>query len=187
MLTAHAYDADVDQLFEKVRRLHAALTEAGIPYRVVGGVAIHFQVAARDSGKGRMTEDVDVAVKRTDLSRIATATEDYGFEHRRVSGNDMLVDASEPRGSSAVHLIFLNEKIRPDYLEIVPASEPVRTAEGIFVAPVTDLVHMKLTSFRLKDRVHIQDLDSVGLITPDIEATLSAPLAARLAEIRATP
>ena len=53
------------------------------------------------------------------------------------------------------------------------------------IAPVVDLVHMKLTSFRLKDQVHIQDLDGVGLITPEIEQTLSAPLLARLGEVRA--
>ena len=45
---------------------------------------------------------------------------------------------------------------------------------------------MKLTSFRMKDRVHIQDMDSVGLITPEIEAGLSDIFRARLAEIRAT-
>jgi len=45
---------------------------------------------------------------------------------------------------------------------------------------------MKLTSFRLKDKVHIQDLDGVGLITPEIEAGLSDALRARLAEVRAT-
>jgi hypothetical protein len=45
---------------------------------------------------------------------------------------------------------------------------------------------MKLTSFRLKDKVHIQDLDSVGLITPAIEESLSDLLRARLAEVRAT-
>jgi hypothetical protein len=44
---------------------------------------------------------------------------------------------------------------------------------------------MKLTSFRLKDQVHIQDMDGVGLITLGIEKTLSAPLLARLAEVRA--
>jgi hypothetical protein len=45
---------------------------------------------------------------------------------------------------------------------------------------------MKLTSFRLKDKVHIQDMDSVGLITPEIEASLSPILRERLAEVRAT-
>jgi hypothetical protein len=45
---------------------------------------------------------------------------------------------------------------------------------------------MKLTSYRLKDRVHIQDLDSVGLITPEIETGLPELLRNRLAETRAS-
>jgi hypothetical protein len=51
---------------------------------------------------------------------------------------------------------------------------------------VVDLVRMKLTSFRLKDQVHIQDLDSVGLITPAVEASLSEALLERLAQVRAS-
>ena len=62
----------------------------------------------------------------------------------------------------------------------------MRTKEGILIAPVAELVHMKLTSFRVKDKVHIQDLDGVGLITAEIEAGLSEPLRQRLAEVRAT-
>jgi hypothetical protein len=54
------------------------------------------------------------------------------------------------------------------------------------VAPVADLVRMKLTSYRLKDKVHIQDLDAVGLITADVEAQLGDALRARLREVRAT-
>jgi hypothetical protein len=65
-------------------------------------------------------------------------------------------------------------------------SEPTRTEEGVLLAPVPDLVRMKLTSFRMKDRVHVQDMDSVGLITPEIEAALPEALRARLAEVRAT-
>lgn len=94
-------------------------------------------------------------------------------------------DTTSGRKRSAVHLVFVGEKARADYLEPVPASDPIRTKEGVLIAPVADLVHMKLTSFRLKDQVHIQDLDSVGLITPEIEGTLSAPLLARLKEVRA--
>jgi hypothetical protein len=98
----------------------------------------------------------------------------------------MLVDGSEPRARSAVHLVFLNEKVRPEYEEAVPASTPDRTREGILVAPVADIVRMKLTSFRLKDRVHIQDLDGVGLITREIEEQLPKLLSDRLTEIRAS-
>jgi len=187
MITIAAYDIHVEQLFEKVRRLHAALDAAGIPYRVIGGVAVFFQVYARDSGKARMTKDVDIAVDRNELARIVEAAEKYGFCYRHAADMDMLVDAAKPRASTAVHLIFIREKVRPDYLEPVPDfSEPVRTAEGVPLAPVADLVRMKLTSYRLKDRVHIQDMDSVNLITPEIEGGLSEPLRARLAEIRAT-
>jgi hypothetical protein len=51
---------------------------------------------------------------------------------------------------------------------------------------VFDLVAGKLASYRLKDRVHIRDLDGVGLITPDIEAQLSPLLKVRLQDVRAT-
>jgi hypothetical protein len=61
----------------------------------------------------------------------------------------------------------------------------VRTTEGVLLAPVVDLVRMKLTSYRLKDRVHVQDLDAVGLVTSEVEAQLSEPLRERLREVRA--
>ena len=43
---------------------------------------------------------------------------------------------------------------------------------------------MKLTSFRLRDKTHVIDMDSVGLITPEIEAALSDPLRRRLQQVR---
>jgi hypothetical protein len=81
-------------------------------------------------------------------------------------------------------LLFAGEHIKSDDLEAVPDSLPERSPGGFMIAPVVDLVHMKLTSHRLKDQVHIQDLDHAGLITPEIEQTLSAPLLARLKEVR---
>jgi hypothetical protein len=44
---------------------------------------------------------------------------------------------------------------------------------------------MKLTSFRLRDKVHIIDMDTVGLITPEIEAALPDALRLRLHQVRA--
>ena len=51
--------------------------------------------------------------------------------------------------------------------------------------PLADLVRMKLTSFRLKDKTHIKDLDEAGVITTEIEAALSRVLQERLAQVRA--
>lgn len=186
MITIRAYDMHVEQLFEKMRRVHRALSEAGISYRVVGGMGVFFQVGARDPDNARLTRDVDLAVDRRELAKITTAAEKYGFRYRHAAGVDMLVDVKEPK-TSAIHLIFVREKVRPEYLEPVPDfSEPTVSSEGVLLAPVADLVRMKLTSFRMKDRVHIQDMDSVRLITPAIEAGLPEALRQRLAEVRAT-
>ena len=186
MLTITAYDRHVEQLLETVSRLVRALAQAGIEYRIVGGVAVFLHVSERDPRAARSTRDVDIAVDRAHLQAVVDAVRPFGRAYRPAAGIDMLVDAREPKARSAVHLVFVREKVRPEYLEPVPDfSAPARTVEGVLLAPVGDLVRMKLTSYRLKDRVHIQDLDAVGLITPEVEAQLSEPLRARLREVRA--
>lgn len=187
MLTIEALDRHVEQLFETVRRVVAALSRAGIAYRVIGGVAVYLHVNERDPLAARMTRDVDMAVDRSELQTIIDAVRPSGFIYRHAAEVDMLVDARDPRARSAVHLVFVREKVRPEYVEAVPDfSTPAVTQEGILLAPVADLVRMKLTSYRLKDRVHVQDLDAVGLITPKVEAQLSEVLRARLREVRAS-
>ena len=183
MITASAYDIHVEKLFDRMKRLHAALSGAGIAYRIIGGMAVYLQISERDPGKARLTRDVDVAVNRGELERIASAAVPFGFQFRHVAGVDMLLDIAEPRASSGIHLVFAGEKVRPEYSEPV---KPTRTAEGILIAPVADLVRMKLTSFRLRDQVHIQDMDSVGLITPEIENSLPEALRERLKRVRAS-
>jgi hypothetical protein len=177
----------VEQILDVTRRFAAALDGVGIAYRVVGGLGVFFHVSRVDPLAARLTRDVDVAIDRADLDKINDALAEHGFAHRRVSGVDMFVDASNPQARSAIHVVFSGERVRAEYLEPVPAlSEGVRTSEGIVVAPVSDLLRMKLTSFRLKDRVHVQDLDTARLITPEIEASLPEMLRARLADVRRT-
>lgn len=52
--------------------------------------------------------------------------------------------------------------------------------------PVANLVQMKLSSYRDKDRVHIPGMDAAGLITQDVESTLNDALQSKLHHIRAT-
>lgn len=186
MLTATAFDSHVRQILDCVSQMHRILSGAGILYRFVGGLAVYFHVAERDTVRARMTADVNMAIRREDFAAVVAIAEKAGWLYRHVAGIDMLVDAGQPKARSAVHLIFVNEKVRPEYAETVPESTPVVTREGILLAPVADLVRMKLTSYRLKDRVHVQDLDSVGLITPEIEAGLTGLMRSRLAEVRAS-
>ena len=181
------FENKVDQLRDMVKRLDGALSKAGIRYQVIGGLAVFCHVDGIDPLAARLTRDVDVAIDKHDLQRIADAVKPIGLVYRHVAGIDMLVEAAAPKARSAVHMVFVNEKVRPTDPEPIPGfSEPTRTTEGFFIAPVADLVRMKLTSFRLKDKVHIQDMDSVGLITPEIENGLPAVLRGRLKEVRAT-
>lgn len=185
MITITAYDRHVQQLFDVIDRLARALAQAGIEYRMVGGVAVFLHVHERDPLAARSTRDLDIAVERRDLERIIAAVRPLGLEHRHAAGVDMLVDADEPRARSAVHLVFVGEKVRPEYLEPVPGfSTPARTTEGVLLAPIEDLVRMKLTSFRLRDRVHLKDMDAVGLITSAVEAALPGALRERLRDVR---
>jgi hypothetical protein len=181
------FESKVEQLYDVTARLASALEQAGIAYQIIGGFAVFSHVEEVDPLAARLTRDVDIAVDRGRLKEIAAAVESAGFRYRHVAGVDMLVDAKEPKARSAIHMIFSGEKVRPEYLDTVPAiTHPARSNRGYWIAPVADLVRMKLTSFRLKDKVHLQDLDSAHLITPEIEASLSDPLRARLAEVRAT-
>ena len=147
---------------------------AGVSCRIVGGLAAFFHVYDREPDQAKSTRNVDAAVDLLDLPRIIAAAEKEGFRYQHSAGIDMLVDADQPGARSSVHLVLAE----------IPASDPVRTKEGIWICSAADLVRMKLTSFRLKDKVHIQDLDGVGLITSEIEAALPAPLLERLREVR---
>ncbi len=82
----------------------------------------------------RLTKDVDLAVDRADLPRIAEAVRSLGLEYRHVAGVDMLVDAKAPKARSGVHLLFAGEKVRPSDLEPVPGfSEPTVERRRDFV------------------------------------------------------
>jgi hypothetical protein len=185
VLSVAAYDRHLEQLFDTITRVAGALLKAGVEYRLVGGMAVFLHVHERDPLAARLTRDVDIAIDRRDLDAVASAVHPIGLEYRYTAGLDMLVDRREPKARSAVHLVFVRERVRPDDPEPVPDfSPPVRTAEGVLLTPVPDLVRMKLTSFRLKDKLHLQDMDSVGLITPEIESSLPEVLAERLRLVR---
>jgi hypothetical protein len=55
--------------------------------------------------------------------------------------------------------------VRPDALAASPAVADGQPSPGGFhVMGLQELVTMKFTWYRLKDRVHLQDMNSVGLI-----------------------
>ena len=164
-------------------RAAAALNEAGIPHVIVGGNAVAAWVARVDLEAVRNTKDVDLLVRRADLPARVPLWEAIGFVHCNVADVDMFLDGPEGLVRSAMHVIFAGEKVRADNL--FPAPDATESEAGPeFLVPTLDaLVRMKLSSFRLKDKVHLLDLLEVGLIDESWCERLPNALAERLREV----
>jgi len=178
--------AAVDAVRERARRAAAALQRAGIPYVVIGGNAVAAWVARVDQEAVRNTKDVDLLVQRRDFERVVAVLESAGFVHRNLVDVDLFLDGPEGSVRSAIHIVFAGERVRPDY--VLPAPDVTESEAGpeFTVATLDALVRMKLTSFRLRDRVHLLDLLEVGLIDESWCDRFPAELAARLGELIAS-
>ncbi|HWR54162.1 MAG TPA: hypothetical protein VN428_23835 [Bryobacteraceae bacterium] len=189
MISLRDYDRTVHEIFDFVDRVVKTMQDSGADYRIVGGISVFLHIAQVDPTHARLSRDIDIAVKRGDLPSIQAAAERNGFEYKQEPkhGQDTftLIDRQNGKPRADVHLIMAGEKAREDHPEPVPPiGEICLTADGVKIAPLFDVVHMMLSSYRLKDRVHVQDMDSSGLINGEVESRLSRVLRDRLAEIR---
>ena len=80
----------------------------------------------------------------------------------------------------ALHIVFAEEKTRPDQPEPNPRIDESEDAGEFRLISLAALVRMKLAAFRDKDRVHLRDLVSVGLVDESWLPGLSALLRERL-------
>lgn len=170
-----------------LERIAVPLAAAQIPYEVIGGMAVMVQVDRVEPSAVRNTKDIDIMIHRADLERIKEVSQRHGFTFRHAASVDMLLPPGETKALNAVHLVFSGERTKANQTVPNPPLRPEYVSvHGVSVAviPVWDLVLMKLANNRDIDRVHVRDLDSVGLITPAIEETLPPALSARLKEIR---
>ena len=177
----------VEAVRERACRAAAALRQAGIPHAVIGGQAVAAWVARVDQEAVRNTKDVDLLVRREDFPRVVAALEAVGFVHQDVAGVDLFLDGPQGSVRSAIHVVFAAEKVRPDYL--LPAPDVTESEAGPdFPVPTLDaLLRMKLTSFRLKDQVHLLDMLEVGLIDESWCRRFPAEIAARLKQLIDSP
>jgi len=176
-----------EKVKERLRRATAALDAAGVPYAVVGGNAVAEWVARVDDEAVRNTRDVDLLVRRGDFAAARSALEAVGFLYHYLMDVDVFIDGPQGKPSGGVHLVFAGQRVRAgDELPCPDLDESERAAE-FQVVSLPALVRMKLTSWRLKDRVHLIDMIQVGLLDASWPARLPPPLAARLQELLDNP
>lgn len=177
----------VEKVRDRLVRSTAALEAARIPYAVIGGNAVAAWVSKVDPGAARNTVDVDIMVNRSDLPAVKTALETAGFQHYELMDVHMFLDGPNGRPRDAVHLLFAGEKVKVEYSEAAPSLADVDRHELHKLIALRPLVIMKLTSFRLKDRVHLLDMIGVGLLDESWLPRLPAELAARLKQLIDNP
>jgi hypothetical protein len=177
----------VENVRDRLRRSTTALENENIPYAVIGGNAVAAWVSKVDPGAARNTVDVDLLVKRADFEAVKAALAKAGFHHRKVMGINMFLDGPQGRPRDAVHVLFAGEKVRQEYSAPAPDLAAIEQHESHKLLGLEPLVMMKLTSFRLKDRVHLLDMIEVGLVDATWLARLPAELASRLKELLDNP
>jgi hypothetical protein len=178
--------AAVEDVRERACRATAALEQAGIAHVVIGGNAVAAWVSRVDKEAVRNTKDVDLLVRRADFPRVVAALEKVGFVHQYVNGIELFLDGPEGSVRSAIHVVFAAEMVRASDLAPSPDVDESEPGPSFPVPTLAALVRMKLTSFRLKDRVHLLDLLEVGLIDESWLDQLPPEFAPRFRDVLAS-
>jgi hypothetical protein len=172
---------------DRLLRATSALEQAGVPYAVVGGNAVGAWVEQVDESAVRATQDVDLAVRRSDFDAVKAALHAAGFQYRHAARVEMFLDGPGAKARDAVHIVFSGERVREEYVAAVPDVAESVPFKPYRVLALEALVRMKLTSFRDKDRTHLRDLIGVGLVDETWPSRFIPELAARLQQLLDTP
>lgn len=170
----------VEKVRERLLRASSTLRAAGVPYAVAGGHAVALWVSRVDESATRNTPDVNILIRRGDLEAAKQALTSAGFVYQHASGIEMFLDGVDAKRRDAVHLLFANEKVRPGESLPSPDVSESENAGDFQVLTLEALVRIKLTAFRIKDRMHLRDLLDVGLINENWPHRFPTDLAARL-------
>jgi hypothetical protein len=177
----------VDEVRQRLLRATAALERAKVPYAVVGGNAVAVWVGTVDKAAVRFTQDVDLLLARSDLAAAVAALAPAGFLYHETIDVHMFLDGPQATPREAVHVLFASEKVQATDLVPAPNLTESEVYDEVRVLTLEALVRMKLTSFRRKDQVHIQDIIGVGLVDASWVSRFPPELAARLQELLDDP
>lgn len=155
----------------------------GIDYAIVGGRAAMAWVESVDRGASRTTPNVDFLVNRTELPQIIKALTQDGWVHQVVKDWHTFAESPSRSFRSRVRLVVANEFFRPDDLLPTPSVNESRQIDDLKIISLEALIRMKLTAFRTIDRVHLDDLLSVGLFDPSWKRRFPQEFGSRLDEV----
>jgi hypothetical protein len=169
-------------VFETLRRLTAKLDELGIPYAVVGGMALFTH------GFRRFTEDVDILVTKEGLSAIQAALIGRGFRPL-FQGSKNLRDTNS---GVRIEFIITGEYPGSGKPQSVSFPDPAKVSievEGYKVLNLEKLIELKIASgmtggiARMRDLSDVVDLIKTLRIPHNIKDHLDATVEEKFEEL----
>ncbi|HET6425652.1 MAG TPA: hypothetical protein VFG20_18325 [Planctomycetaceae bacterium] len=145
-----------ESLWDVAQLCHAALTDAGVPYAIAGGVAVCLQ------GYQRNTVDLDVLIRREDSDAVRSALESAGLQ--RSSQNSEFVSST----GIPVQCLLAGDRAGRGSEVTLPNpgdSKAVRLIEGLPVLVLSKLIESKIAcGLANMRRTHKDFADVVELI-----------------------
>jgi len=156
---ASAYFAGAGRLHGSLRRLAERLDAAGIPYAVLGGLAL------AEHGYPRLTEDIDLLLTAEGLERFRQTLIGRGYRPAFAGATKTFRDVES---GVRIEIVTAGEYPGDGLPKSVAFPDPAAPgvaseAEGIRVVTLETLVELKLASgttapHRLRDLADVQDL-----------------------------
>ncbi len=177
----------VEKVRQRLLRAASALEGSNIPYAVIGGNAVAAWVSRVDEAAVRNTQDVDILIRRQDLERTKVALVSAGFVWGTTMDVQFFLDGPGAKVRDAVHMLMAGEKVKPHYASPTPDVDQSHRGQEFQVIDLEPLVEMKLNSWRDKDRTHLRDMISIGLLDQTWPERFLPELAGRLQELLDNP
>ncbi len=145
-----------ESLWDVAQQCHTALTAAGVPYAIAGGVAVCLQ------GYQRNTVDLDILIRREDSDAVRTALKSAGLEWS--SQNTEFVSAT----GIPVQCLLAGDRAGKGSEVVLPdptASKVTQLVEGLPVLTLSKLIESKIAcGLANMRRTHKDFADVVELI-----------------------
>jgi len=150
-------------VWDTLRRIVSELDRLGIPYAVVGGIALQHY------GIQRSTQDVDMLVTAADLKRIHGEIVGHGYAFKSPGSRHLRDDVTRVRIEFLVTGDYPGDGQPKPVKFDAPAAVREVSSDGIAFVNLPTLIEMKLASamtaaHRIKDRADVLELiHTVGL------------------------
>jgi len=170
----------VEKVRERLERSCRALSDAKVPYAVIGGHAVAAWVATKDDGAVRNTRDVDLLLREEDLDAATEALQSVGFKRDSVMDVIVFLDGEDGKPSQGIHILIAGRKVKESYVSATPVPKQALDIDGKSIIDLLELVRMKLNSYRRKDQTHLIDMIQVGLLDQSWPSRFEPELGERL-------